>query len=153
MLIAKVTPCFENGKAGIAKNLSNRIGFGSSEFYVLRPTEKVLSEWLFLLIVTSAFRAWARPQMTGTGGLQRVPKSVLEGYKIPLPDLTIQQQLVAELEAEQSLVNANRELVERFKQKIQIAITRVWGEDYGQSPPLRPDAGKEQSTMSEEPSR
>ncbi len=153
VLIAKVTPCFENGKAGIAKNLSNRIGFGSSEFYVLRPTEKVLSEWLFLLIVTSAFRAWARPQMTGTGGLQRVPKSVLEGYKIPLPDLTIQQQLVAELEAEQSLVNANRELVERFKQKIQIAITRVWGEDYGQSPPLRPDAGKEQSTMSEEPSR
>ena len=128
VLIAKVTPCFENGKAGIAKNLSNRIGFGSSEFYVLRPTKRVLSEWLFLLIATPAFRAWAKPQMTGTGGLQRVQKSVLERYKIPLPDLTIQQQFAAEVEAEQKLVNANRELIERFEKKIQAAIARVWGE-------------------------
>ena len=153
VLIAKVTPCFENGKAGIAKNLSNRIGFGSSEFYVLRPTEKMLSEWLFLLVATPAFRAWAIPQMTGTGGLQRVPKPVLERYKIPLPDLTIQQQLVAEIKAEQALVNANRELVERFEKKIQAAIARVWGEDRGQGSTLKRDVGNEQSTMSERPSR
>ena len=153
VLIAKVTPCFENGKAGIAKNLSNRIGFGSSEFYVLRPTEKMLSEWLFLLVATPAFRAWAIPQMTGTGGLQRVPKSVLERYKIPLPDLTIQQQFVAEIKAEQALVNANRELVERFEKKIQAAIARVWGEDRGQGSTLKRDVGNEQSTMSERPSR
>ena len=126
VLIAKVTPCFENGKAGIARNLSNQTGFGSSEFYVLRSTEKCLSEWLFLMVATPAFRTWATPQMTGTGGLQRVPKSVLERYKIPLPDLTIQQRLVAEIKTEQALVDANRELIERFEKKIQVAVGRVW---------------------------
>ena len=129
VLIAKVTPCFENGKAGIATNLSNGIGFGSSEFYVLRPTEGVLSEWLFLTIATLDFRTWAVPQMTGTGGLQRVPRSVLESYKIPLPDVDVQRQLAAEIEAEWALVNANRELVERFHKKVQEAIGAVWGED------------------------
>ncbi len=128
VLIAKVTPCFENGKAGIAKDLSNGIGFGSSEFYVLRPAKEVLSEWVFLCVDTPAFRKWATPQMTGTGGLQRVPKSVLESYKIPLPALNIQQQIVAEIEAEQALVDANRDLIERFEKKTQSTIARVWGD-------------------------
>lgn len=128
VLIAKVTPCFENGKAGIAKGLSNGIGFGSSEFYVLRPTEEVLPEWIFLCVATPAFRKWATLQMTGTGGLQRVPRRVVESYKIPLPTLTIQQQIVAEIESEQALVETNFELIERFERKIQDAVGRVWGE-------------------------
>ena len=127
VLIAKVTPCFENGKAGIAKGLSNGIGFGSSEFYVLRSAKEVLPEWIFLCIATPAFHKWATPQMTGTGGLQRVPKSVLESYEFPLPALNIQQQIVAEVEAEQALVDANRELIARFEKKIQSTIVRVWG--------------------------
>lgn len=49
VLLAKVTPCFENGKARIAKGLCNGIGFGSSEFYVLRCTENVLPEWIFFM--------------------------------------------------------------------------------------------------------
>lgn len=127
VLIAKVTPCFENGKAGIAKDLSNGIGFGSSEFYVLRPTEAAISQWIYLCIATPAFQGWATPQMTGTGGLQRVPRSVVENYEIPLPPIETQQALVAEIEAEQSLVAANRELVERMEGKIRAAIGRVWG--------------------------
>ena len=129
VLIAKVTPCFENGKAGIAKGLCNGIGFGSSEFYVLRPSETALPEWVFLCIATPAFRAWATPKMTGTGGLQRVPRSVIENYKIPLPPLEVQQEIVAEVEAEQALVDGNRELIERFEEKIRDAVGRVWGED------------------------
>ena len=69
-----------------------------------------------------------RSQMTGTSGLQRVPRSAVENYKIPLPPLATQQALVAEIEAEQSLVAANRELVERMEGKIRAAIGRVWGE-------------------------
>ena len=128
VLIAKVTPCFENGKAGIAKGLSNGIGFGSSEFYVLRPSEAALPEWIFLCVATPAFRVWATPRMTGTGGLQRVPRSVVENYKIPLPSLTIQQAIVAEIEAEQALVDGNRALIKRFERKIRDAVGRVWGE-------------------------
>lgn len=54
VLLAKVTPCFENGKAGIARNLRNGVGFGSSEFYVLRPGEDVLAEWVYRCICVSA---------------------------------------------------------------------------------------------------
>ena len=128
VLLAKVTPCFENGKAGIARDLRNGIGFGSSEFYVLRPTGDLLPQWVFMFAATPAFRAWATPQMTGTGGLQRVPRSVVESYQIPLPPLATQQAIVAEIEAEQALVAANRELITRFEQKIQATLARVWGE-------------------------
>jgi type I restriction enzyme M protein len=129
VLLAKVTPCFENGKAGIARGLRNGIGFGSSEFYVLRPTDTALPEWVFMCAATPAFRAWATPQMTGTGGLQRVPRSVVESYQIPIPPLATQQAIVAEIEAEQALVAANRELIARFEQKIQATLARIWGED------------------------
>ena len=95
---------------------------------MLRPTEEVLPEWIFLCVATPAFRKWATPQMTGTGGLQRVPRQVIENYKIPVPTLNIQQQIIAEIEAEQALVDANRELIARFEKKIQDAVGRVWGE-------------------------
>ncbi len=129
VLIAKVTPCFENGKAGIARGLHNGVGFGSSEFYVLRPTATVLAEWLFICVTTPTFRAFATAQMTGTGGLQRVPRAVVENYRIPLPPLDMQQQIVAEIEVEQRLVAANRELIARFEKKIQATLARVWGEN------------------------
>jgi len=129
VLLAKVTPCFENGKAGIARGLRNGIGFGSSEFYVLRPNDSALAEWIFMCAASPAFRAWATPQMTGTGGLQRVPRSVVENYRIPLPPLATQRAIVAEIEAEQALVAANRELIARFEKKIQETLARIWGED------------------------
>lgn len=128
VLIAKVTPCFENGKAGIARGLLNGIGFGSSEYYVLRPTERVIPEWVFLCTAAPAFRAWATPQMTGTGGLQRVPRSVIESYHIPVPSLEVQRAIVAEIETEQALVAAAGELVSRLERKIQATLARVWGE-------------------------
>ncbi|MDD2597638.1 MAG: N-6 DNA methylase [Kiritimatiellae bacterium] len=129
VLLAKVTPCFENGKAGVANDLVNGIGFGSSELYVLRPTGDLLPQWVFMFVATPTFRAWAKPQMTGTGGLQRVPRVVVEKYKIPLPPLATQQAIVAEIEAEQALVAANRELITRFEKKIQATLARVWGEE------------------------
>ena len=132
VLIAKVTPCFENGKAGIARGLINGIGFGSSEFYVLRPRESVIPQWLYLCTATSSFREWAKPQMTGTGGLQRVPRSVIQQYRIPLPSLETQQAIVTEVEAEQALVSANRELVERMERKIATTIGRVWAGTTGE---------------------
>lgn len=127
VLIAKVTPCFENGKAGIALGLQYGFGFGSSELFVLRPLETVIAEWLYVSLANATFRTWATPQMTGTGGLQRVPRSVVEQYQIPLPPLETQRAIVAEIEAEQALVNANRELIGRFERKIQAVLARVWG--------------------------
>lgn len=127
VLLAKVTPCFENGKAGIARGLVGGIGFGSSEFYVVRAGDETVPRWLYHWLTTPDFRGRAAAKMTGTGGLQRVPRSVVEEEMIPLPPVETQQAIVVELEAEQALVDANRELIARFEKKIETAITRVWG--------------------------
>ena len=129
VLLAKVTPCFENGKSGIARHLRNGIGFGSSEFYVLRAdTAQVLADWIYLHIANDTFINSGKLQMTGTGGLQRVRKDFVSEWLIPLPSLETQQAIVAEIEAEQRLVAASQELVRRFEAKIKAVIGRVWGE-------------------------
>ena len=78
-----------------------------------------------------------------------------EVAKIPVsvPPLAAQQAIVAEIEAEQALVNANHALIERFEKKIQATMARVWGEDRGQGSASKPNVGNEQSRMSERPSR
>lgn len=128
VLLAKVTPCFENGKAGIAKNLVNSIGFGSSEYFVFRPNDKIDSTWIYLNIITNGFRERGKLNMTGTGGLQRVPPDFVKSTLIPFPDIEIQRKIVAQIEKEQALVNANKELIEIFEQKIKDRIAKVWGE-------------------------
>jgi len=127
VLFAKVTPCFENGKAGIAKDLKNKIGFGSSEFFVLRANEKALPIWLYLNIKSLKFSVEGKSQMSGTSGLQRIPREFVTNYKIPLPSLEEQQIIVKAIEEELQLVNANKRLVEIFEQKIKTKIGEVWG--------------------------
>jgi type I restriction enzyme M protein len=128
VLLAKVTPCFENGKAGIAKNLINGIGFGSSEYYVFRPNEKILSTWIYLNIISDNFRERGKLNMTGTGGLQRVPTDFVKSYQIPVPPIETQQLIVFQIEKEQVLVNSTKELIAIYEQKIKDRIGKVWGE-------------------------
>ncbi|MHB8771866.1 MAG: restriction endonuclease subunit S domain-containing protein [Syntrophales bacterium] len=65
----------------------------------------------------------------GRASIPKINRSQLFETAIPLPPLATQSAIVAEIEAEQALVNANRELISRFKKKIQDTLTRVWGED------------------------
>ena len=98
VLLAKVTPCFENGKSGIAKNLNNGVGFGSSEFFVLRPSSKLLAELVYHIISSSEFIEAGAKQMSGTGGLQRLHKNYVTGYDVPLPPLHLQQKFTSIVE-------------------------------------------------------
>ncbi|MEK0451478.1 MAG: hypothetical protein RL088_3746 [Verrucomicrobiota bacterium] len=98
VLLAKITPCFENGKLGIAKGLKNRIGFGSSEFIVIRPDSTVSNEWLFHFLSREDFRNEGAQRMGGAVGQQRVPKEFVEGYEIPVPPLAEQQRIVGVLD-------------------------------------------------------
>ena len=91
--------------------------------------------------------------MSHGGTMNILSVKILKALQIPVPPLETQQAIVAELEAEQALVNANRELIERFERKTQAAVGRVWGEDRVQGSTLKPDVGNEQPTMSERPSR
>jgi len=102
VLFAKITPCMENGKAAVACGLKNGFGFGSTEFHVLRPKPVVSAQYLFCLVRSQDFRARAAASFQGAVGQQRVPQSFLAGFRIPLPPLSEQQQIVEILqEAEQ----------------------------------------------------
>jgi restriction endonuclease S subunit len=94
VLLAKITPCFENGKLGIARNLKNGIGFGSSEYFVLRPSAKLDSEFLYYFLAQDSFRDAGRRVMTGAVGHKRVPKEYLENLPFPLPPLPEQRRMV-----------------------------------------------------------
>ena len=93
VLFAKITPCMENGKGAILKGLSNGIGFGSTEFHVLRPILGISnSEWLYFLTKLNGFRIDAAKNMTGTGGQKRVPSSYLLNFKVLKPQLEVQRE-------------------------------------------------------------
>lgn len=128
VLLAKVTPCFENGKAGIARNLKNNIGFGSSEFIVIRPQEKVLPEIIYTYVASNIFKNNGKIRMTGTGGLQRVPASFIQGFEIFLPPFEIQQQIVEKIEAERALVESSKKLIAIYEQKTKETIAKIWNE-------------------------
>lgn len=129
VLLAKVTPCFENEKSGLAKNLENGIGFGSSEFFVLRANpEKVLPEYIYYIINSNRFIAEGTPQMTGTGGLRRLTKDFVLNYPVSLPPLDVQRRIVNQTEEEITIVEQNKRLIEIFEKKINDKISEVWGE-------------------------
>lgn len=129
VLLAKVTPCFENGKSGLAKNLENGIGFGSSEFFVLRANPvRVLPEYIYYIINSNRFISEGTPQMTGTGGLRRLTKDFVLNYPVSLPPLDEQRKIVNQTEEEIAIVEQNKRLIEIFEKKINDKISEVWGE-------------------------
>jgi len=94
VLLAKITPCFENGKLGIAANLSNGIGFGSSEYIVFRPDKSMDKEWLYYFLSRESFRTEGAARMSGAVGHKRVSKEFIESYPIPVPPLPEQQRII-----------------------------------------------------------
>lgn len=94
VLFAKITPCMENGKVAMASDLANGIGRGSTEFYVLRPGDRILGEYIFHFVRQQRFRDQAKRNFTGTAGQQRVPKSFMEEALIPLPSIEEQRRIV-----------------------------------------------------------
>ena len=93
VLFAKITPCMENGKGAVAVGLTNGIGFGSTEFHVMRPIQGVSNPyWLYVLSVFRTFRKDAEANMTGSAGQRRVPASFLDNYKVALPPYEFQEQ-------------------------------------------------------------
>ncbi len=98
VLVAKITPCLENGKAAVVENLPHKIGFGSTEFHVLRPKESVTARYLFYMIWNPFFRHEASRNMTGSAGQKRVPADFFSRFTIPLPSLSEQKRITSILD-------------------------------------------------------
>ncbi|EAK4510134.1 restriction endonuclease [Campylobacter coli] len=121
ILIAKITPCMENGKCAIAKNLTNNIGFGSTEFHIFRAKTGLDSSFLFYNLNQQNIREKAALAMTGASGHKRVPISFYENLTISLPPLEIQEKIVQNIElVEQQIdfLNLKLEFLEKEKEKI-----------------------------------
>ncbi|MCS3665629.1 type I restriction enzyme S subunit [Salinibacter ruber] len=98
VLFAKITPCMENGKVAVARGLENGVGFGSTEFHVIRHPEEITQEWIFHYLIQEGFRRDAKRAMTGSAGQKRVPTGYIEEVPIPLPPLPEQRRIVAKIE-------------------------------------------------------
>lgn len=120
VLLAKITPCFENGKAAIVRNLTNGYGFGSTEFYVLRANQNIiLPEYLYSIIKSFAFAIPGRQKMTGAAGQKRLPKEYILNYKIQLPDIELQSQYAEKLNEINLYIQEQQEELENAQQMFQ----------------------------------
>ncbi|KPX41440.1 restriction endonuclease subunit S [Pseudomonas ficuserectae] len=139
VIFAKVTPCFENGKAAFVDGLPNGVGAGSSEFFVLRPNcEGVSAKYLLALVKSHDFLREGAENMTGAVGLRRVPKQFVERYLVPVPPAAEQtritaklDELLAQVDTLKARINAIPALLKRFRQSVLAAavsgqLTEEW---------------------------
>lgn len=129
ILFAKITPCMENGKGCIANGLKNGMGFGSTEFHVLRPkSELVTSEWIYYLTSWPEFRKECEKNMTGSAGQKRVPKTFLENYQIDIPSLDEQDRITAQLDKVSDLIAKRRAQLDKLDLLVKVRFVEMFGD-------------------------
>lgn len=129
VLFAKITPCMENGKGGIARNLKNGVAFGSTEFHVLRPNPNfMISSWLYYLTSWPEFRKECEKNMTGSAGQKRVPKTFLENYEIQLPELDEQRKIAAVLDKVSDLIAKRRQQLDKLDLLVKSKFVEMFGD-------------------------
>ncbi|MGX1123801.1 restriction endonuclease subunit S [Pseudomonas sp. HLS-6 TE3448] len=120
VLFAKITPCMENGKMAVVPALKNNLGFGSTEFHVLRPAGSISPAYLYYFFSSKAFRIEAERNMTGAVGQRRVPTTYLEHSEVPLPPAAEQQRIVAKLEEQLSELDKGVENLRTAQQQLKV---------------------------------
>ncbi|WP_295942188.1 restriction endonuclease subunit S [uncultured Xanthomonas sp.] len=126
VIFAKVTPCFENGKAALVAGLPNGAGAGSSEFHVLRRRDAGISPSYLLAVIKSAqFLREGEENMTGAVGLRRVPRAFVENFPVRLPPEAEQKriaqkldELLAQVDTLKARIDALPALLKRFRQSV-----------------------------------
>ena len=117
VVMAKITPCFQNRKSAIVRRLGSQYGAGTTELHVLRPASLMEAEYLLFFLKTEYVQDELTPQMTGTAGQKRVPLRALTNLPIPVPPLAEQGRIVAKLHGVLPLIDQLAEL-ERERESI-----------------------------------
>ncbi|MEH2235000.1 restriction endonuclease subunit S [Nostoc sp.] len=118
IILAKITPCFENGKVAIVQNLKNGIGFGSTEFHVFRLELGIYNKYLLFYFCNQNFIKDAQSNMAGTAGQLRVPADYIRNTVIPFPPLPEQYRIVAKVEELFTQLDAGVGLLKKVKAKL-----------------------------------
>jgi type I restriction enzyme S subunit len=128
VLLAKITPCMENGKCAIARGLPSGVGFGSTEFHVIRASKQILPEWIYFFWRLPGTRVLAERNMTGTAGQKRVPMSFLESLKIPVPSVEDQRRLIVLLKEADYLRRVRRYALEMCDELLPAVFLEMFGD-------------------------
>ena len=146
ILMAKVTPCFENKNIAVAKELVNQIGFGSTEIFVLRINEKASNKYLYYRLQEDSFMDIATAAMTGAGGLKRVPSEVVNNFTAAFPFVDEQEVIANFLDHEtakiDTLIEKQQQLIKLLKEKRQAVISHAVTKGLNPNAPMR-DSGVE----------
>lgn len=125
IIIAKITPCMENGKCAIATGLTNKIAFGSTEFHVFRCSNKIHNSYLFALLNTPLVRTIAQKNMTGSSGHRRVPESFYSSMEIPLPPIDIQKNIANECNKIDEIFKDNENNIDLAQKEVDRIISSI----------------------------
>ncbi|MBV6522214.1 MAG: hypothetical protein MNPFHGCM_02360 [Gemmatimonadaceae bacterium] len=146
VVVAKITPCFENGKGALAAGLTNGSAFGTTELHVLRAHDAIDRRYLFYATVADAFRRLGEAEMYGAGGQKRVPEAFVENVKHPVPPAPEQRAIAAFLDRETAridgLVSKKERLIELLQEKRTALITRAVTKGLDPTVPMK-DSGVE----------
>ncbi|PFJ17071.1 restriction endonuclease [Bacillus cereus] len=125
IVMAKVTPCFENGNIAIANNLVNEVGFGTTELHVLRVREKQYNKFYYYLVQSEPFKQEGISMMYGVGGLKRIPTDFVSNYKFAAPPLDEQIEIANYLDSKciqisnlKELINIEVEKLKAYRQSL-----------------------------------
>jgi len=129
VVVAKITPCFENGKGSLAQGLRNGVAYGTTELHVLRTLPNLDCRYLFYLTISTLYREAGEAEMYGAGGQKRVPPEFNKDFRTPLPLLDEQRTIADFLDAQtakfDALLAKKRELIGALKEKRTALITRT----------------------------
>ncbi|MFI9653286.1 restriction endonuclease subunit S [Guyparkeria sp. GHLCS8-2] len=129
VVVAKITPCFENGKGALAEGLENGVAFGTTELHVVQAGEQIDRRFLFYLSISELFRDLGEGAMYGAGGQKRIPDRFIKDFRAPVPPLHTQEKIVNFLDRKtaeiDTLVEKKRRLLDLLAEKRTALITRA----------------------------
>ena len=144
VVVAKITPCFENGKGALVRGTLGGVGFGTTELYVLTPVSDLNGRFLYFITVSAPFRQLGAASMIGAAGQKRVPEEFVRDYRIPIPPLPQQRAIADYLDREtarlDALVAAKERVLGLLAEKRRVLITRAVTRGLDPRAPLR-DSG------------
>ena len=144
VVVAKITPCFENGKGALIQGARGGVGFGTTELHVLTPGPKLDGRFLYYVTMDPNFRQYGEASMTGAAGQRRVPDAFVRNYRVGVPTLSEQRIISAYLDREilrlDALVDEKNRLLSLLTERRQALITRVATRGLDPDTPLR-DSG------------
>lgn len=113
IIVAKITPCFENGKGALLNNITEEYGFGSTEFHVIRCQQ--CNRFIYYHTISYPFRKRLESQMTGSAGQKRVSADSISSYKIPLPPLSEQEKIAEILSTWDKAIEKQIQLIQKLE--------------------------------------